>query len=504
VLSLHSSESLLSRPRAAGNPPPLPVEKTKLYLIAGPTDERRLLFQLNHTVRWNGVVELGRRKLICLEILASTDPWPYFEADDVGIEKVLECEMDLEMPEKLFVLNFPEWVDFSFCTKLIRSITSTEREVVIQSNCQGLLIFKSSGRQPIMRYLKAIFENLAREPVTVVTRWEEVPIAHFANLPLEMDEDGFREAFGRFLPEGTRVIKLDGRDDHSRFHCIVRSGEDVWSLVETLRYGTVSDEEIRVSHFCPNDDLVSIKPWNLRISGVHKSLTLAELTSIFTEFGRILSVSTKEIRGDKVIVSIQYIDENGFERATREIPIRYPGLTVATPTENGFAVYNFRVGVTDREVRDLFKGANDVEIGLPSKPGQRPVVWVGYRSAEKCKEAMQEAENSFSDGCRLMCVPKSLEKAEAFALLNQKEREFQKEHTIYVANLPQTMTKEKLIDACRKFGQLNSCVVITRGARTFGVAAFETAQAYENACKQGLNLGTKRPTTVAPFRNGGP
>jgi hypothetical protein len=389
---------------------------------------------------------------------------------------------------------------------LIQSITLTgdDGDVEIQTTYQKLLIFRVSKPLPILRYLKVLFENLALpgdEPVTVVTRWQDVPIAHFANLPAEMDEAGFREVFGEYLPEGTDVVRLDERDGHSRFHCIVPIGEDVWEVIDTLSYGTVSDEEIRVSHFIPYDDLTSIQPWNLKISGVHKSLTLAELTSIFSEFGRILSVGTKPLDDDKVVVSLQYINEADFRHASQEIPRLHQGLAIVTPrSEHGFAVYNFKAGVTEEEVRMVFEGADNIRIDASKERGQRPVVWLGYRSADDCEEAMEEGENHFSGGCRLMCVPKSLERDDAFALLNQKARSFQTVNTIYIASLPKAMTKEKLIGACREFGDLNSCVVISTGRGTFGVVAFATPQGYQAARTTGLNLGYKTRTRVTEYR----
>jgi 16S rRNA U1498 N3-methylase RsmE len=92
---------------------------------------------------------------------------------------------------------------------------------------------------------------------------------------------------------------------------------------------------------------------------------------------------------------------------------------------------------------------------------------------------------------------KSLGKAEAFAETTEKNRNYEKRNTIYIASLPKNATRETVIKACTQYGKLNCCVVISRSPKvSCGFAAFVKRDAYRRALRNGLNLGAPTITRV--------
>jgi hypothetical protein len=70
----------------------------------------------------------------------------------------------------------------------------------------------------------------------------------------------------------------------------------------------------------------------------------------------------------------------------------------------------------------------------------RPVVWLGFVGWR------MQGEQEFSGNLRLYCVPKALERSEAFNLIKAKCREYQVENTVYFPGLSVHVGREDILE----------------------------------------------------------
>jgi hypothetical protein len=413
----------------------------------------------------------------------------------VHIDAAKEFFLEGDAPERLFVTSSSHTptCDLGRLVHALGRIDSTP--------LPGLTLLSSLDRD-LLHYAKIILEN-ADLDLCVATKWQDVPVAHFNGLPLDLTEDEFRELFGDVLPGLIGVFKFGLRADatESTFNCSFETDHDTWKAIEELSYGEVSGKEIRVSHYIPSEGLQQIRGWNIRIGGIPCDMNHAELASCFRDYGRVLSLSTKPDKATgKLICSVQYIDHESVRRATDGIPQDFVGLWIVEAKESGIAVYNFSPQVTDSDVKKLFPAATEIKIEPPKERDGRRVVWLGFPDTQERDRALLDGERHFSDSLRLFCVPKILGRNEAFAAVKEKDMQWQEQNTICVKRIPPSARREDLVRACRRFGDMNSCLLVQPAGRPpFGIVAFTDPAAFRRALAEGFRIGTAK-ASVEEYR----
>jgi hypothetical protein len=177
---------------------------------------------------------------------------------------------------------------------------------------------------------------------------------------------------------------------------------------------------------------------------------------------------------------VQYLSQEEADEALAAIPA-HTEWTVMPTARKGIAVYQFRIGVTEAEVRLAFPTALIITIDKP-KPGYRPTAFVSFSGADDIDEITRTGEETFSEDLRLQVVDQALESREAFQELKKKDMKFQTDNTVYIKGLEKDARREDVVQMCREYGKMNSCVfLVPKAGRPYAIVAFAEKRAYEMA-----------------------
>jgi hypothetical protein len=310
-----------------------------------------------------------------------------------------------------------------------------------------------------------------------------------------------------------------------------KTNEDAFYAIGEINYGDYEGHELTAVHFLEPKELEKLQVFNLTVDKLDPLWRANELASFFSRYGDILLLvrheprheprreprrgrSDKDDTSDLIgSCSVQYNSMNEAIRARTRLAIEHPKLIISAPKSKsslGFycAVYNFAMDITEARVRMVFPRTWDVSIQIDHvrERERRPTVWLGFfrDCREDFEEAMTVGEQNFSDGLRLFTIQtqsntnaqSGLREAE----LRRKAISYQNRNTISVNHIPMhlNVTCESIVQACKIFGDINSCSFTALPPFHHAIVAFVDVDAYQRALREGVSLsfGTTNTNTI--------
>lgn len=436
-------------------------------------------------------------------------------------------------PDFVYITNFPRKFKDANLLDLLLSLPKSEnyRPKIERLPCVFKVFFENSKKhldfiKSILRfcpYLEFSTDNIV---MFAETNCLKIPVIHFIDLPPTISTiEYFIEILKNDLGDYVLYEENDRKDNQPiSFNISYKTENEAWDIIDQLNFHPFEGEEIRVNHFIDTKFLQEMSTFNIKVTNYEGDFDSYDIYEKFSKFGSIYSIynsnplideseSTKKYpyqpnsssNPTKDYFCIQYyLKQNAIDavkQAAAELNMQNLTLTMK---DVGIVVYNFKMDITEDEVNKIFPNTSKIVIKKSKDRNSRPYVFVNFFQQEDLEKAQNICKETYSDGLRLMCVPQTMSRDQAFLERRKEEEKCQRSNTIFIQKIPENVFAEAVIQQCKRFGKIDSFVFIdirnSKVRKRLAKVSFHEEKEFNAATKSTITLGDKkiRPVKYIP------
>lgn len=419
-------------------------------------------------------------------------------------------EFENKSIDTIYVTNFPRNFTSENLLELIsnvpdNSIISTKPKIerlpcvfkiLIEDNIEWI--------ESILRYIPCIQFGADDISMIVETNCINVPVIHFMNLPQSFTTiEYFVEIMKNDLGDFQLFEQNETKDKKPlAFNISYKTNDEAWDIIDQLNFQPFEGKEIRVNHFIDIKFLQEMSKYNIKVTNYEGELNSFDIYENFQQFGSIYSIHNnnptndendeneipQKLNEENNFFCVQYyLKENAIEaviNASKAFNMK--NLTLTTK-EAGIVVYNFANTITIEKVKSIFPCATKIVIKKSSDRNSRPFVFINFICKEDCDDAISKCKNIYSDHLRLMCVPQTMTKVEAFKEKRRDEENCQKKFTVFINGIPKNIFAEDVIQKCSVFGDIDSAVFIDlKKKKSVAKISFSSEESFQKAVNSSI------------------
>ena len=393
------------------------------------------------------------------------------------ISKLGENDLDV-----IYITNFPRKFNDSNIMELLSSFPGSQDDYkpkIERLPCVYKIYFNDSETcfdwiQSILLFCPNLYFSSLDSTMCAEINCLKVPVIHFIDLPPKITTiEYFIEVLKDDLGDFLLYEENDKKDNQPiSFNISYRTEDEAWEIIDNLNLHPFEGKEIRVNHFIDTMYLQNMTKFNIKVTNYQGSMNSFDIYENFSKFGSIYSIYNKNpaletiqtmtnSNPQKDFFCIQYYEKESAEKAIKEAAknLNMDGM-ILTMKDAGIVVYNFEKDVTEKTVKEVFPDAIKIVIKNSKDRNSRPYVFVNFTLQEECERAKEKCQKEYRQKLRLMCVPQTMSRDEAFLERKKEEERCQKKNTVFLSKIPDNCIAEDVIQACGEFGNIDSAVFI--------------------------------------------
>lgn len=434
-------------------------------------------------------------------------------------------KVDTKCPDFIYIANYPKEFTIENMVELLSCLpdnaSSSYKPRIEKLPCVFKVFFLNSKDyqywiESILSFIPHI--HFATENITMTSEMNciEVPVIHFIDLPsyfttIECFIEKMKDDLGDF-----KSYEENSQDRKKLLSVNIsyQTNDEAWEIIDQMNFQQYEGKEIRVNHFIDVKFLKEMSRFNIKVTNYEGEFNSFDIYENFQQFGSIYSIynsnplideendvnneiqQTDLSNSNKDFFCVQYyLKECAINAINNACEVLNMKNMTMTTKDAGIVIYNFERDVTIEKVKEVFPSATKIVIKNSTDKNSRPYVFVNFICQEDCDEASDMCSKIYRDHLRLMCVPQTLSKKNAFEERKKYEVNCQQKFTVFIQNVPPNIYVEEIIQKCSLFGDIDSAVLIeikTKSKKRIAKISFNSDDAYQKAVNSTIVLNKSK------------
>ena len=286
-----------------------------------------------------------------------------------------------------------------------------------------------------------------------------------------------------------KVVKIGNNEKPPKYRVTFDSVQDAVLAAEKFNFAQIDQQySVNAKLFLPQTPYKNdMKQWKLYILNIPPDVKALQVYSVFRKFGEIYKL--KKINNSiykTSFYSLQYFNkEDALETEKKANKGSLNGYVIDIYHPRTLILKNFENSTNENEIRSYFENLEIININIKKTEGQRPVVFISFKTDKDANEALEIANSILSGGMKIHASSYKL-RNEQNTYENDDTRT--SENTLYFRNLPETYSQDNLIEVCTRYGVLASANIakkIINGKTTVsGFVQFQNESNAKSALEQ--------------------